>query len=248
MRALTAGLRVSVLVAAKVTLRVGRPGRLEVRQRVGVGLDAGRAAGAVGRRGEPRPGRGARTPPSSSGRLAPPKRAWSAARIALRASTIDGLVGIEQERVEQQLDPAPVARALGHRHCARRRSGSAAPCRIDGNWRVVLRRERLAQLEVDRDPDLAVGVDLRAGQVVADVAEVQRVDLRVDARRRERAGEGEVRRVVADAAQLVAGHVGAGRERVLVVGGDEAGLVEALDREQVAEASPMAPAWKPTRR
>ena len=73
------------------------------------------------------------------------------------------------------------------------------------------------------------------GHVVADVAEVQRVDLRIRARLGNAPGVREVRRVVADAAHLVARRVGAGRVGVLVAGRHEADLVELLDREQVAD-------------
>jgi hypothetical protein len=74
--------------------------------------------------------------------------------------------------------------------------------------------------------------------VVADVREVERVDLRIHAGLRERARGREVARHVADAAQLVAGGVRAGRPAVRAVGRQVAVLVELLDREEVGDRLP----------
>ena len=70
---------------------------------------------------------------------------------------------LEQERVEHDLDPAPVARALasaGVLAPSAQRLCSAAL--LDGNEASYFVDQRLAEVVVDGVPDLAVGVHLRA--------------------------------------------------------------------------------------
>ena len=158
--------------------RVGLARRLEVRQRVGVGLDAARAARCRWSATRSGRGRGARTPATarSGSRRRSAAGRPRGSRCARRPST--GRSASSRNESNSELDPAPVARALVDRDLAAPRTAPAAPVGLR-ELRVVLRRQRPAELEVDRDPDLAVGVDLGPGDVVADVAEVQRVDLRV---------------------------------------------------------------------
>src|SRR5690606_35542887 len=132
-------------------------------------------------------------------------------RVAV-VDVADRAGGHEQQRVEGELHPAPVAGALVHRPLAVR----ALPLLLGGALAVPL-EERLADAELGGRPDLAVGVHLLADQVVGDVAVVQR-------------RLGHV--VVADAALGVSGDVSAGDVRGLARGA-EPGLVQVLHREQV---------------
>ena len=102
---------------------------------------------------------------------------------------------------------------------------------VAGRERVVVRLDqRLADVVVGRRPDLAVGVHLRAPdadpclvarEVVADVRVVERA---------------HVHAVVADPRHLVAGHVRADGERVLVAERDECLRVEELGSGEVGPA------------
>src|SRR5690606_40495523 len=100
--------------------------------------------------------------------------------------------------------------------------------------RVPLQVQR-AQVVVDSTPDLAVGVHLRAGDVVPHRTEVQRADVDVPARLRELTGGREGHVVVADTADRVAGHVRADGPRVGRAG-QQTVLVEVLGRDEVRPA------------
>src|SRR3954464_3039139 len=88
-----------------------------------------------------------------------------------------------------------------------------------GRLRVVRRiaiEEEIADVELDRDPRLAVGVHLRPRRVVADVGEVEWVDVRVLPGLREAAAHRPAHVVVADALDRVPGDVRALDERALL--------------------------------
>ena len=155
--------------------------------------------------------------------FAPPKRALSAREHGVAGVEHARRALLEQERVEHQLDPAATARALlrRQRRGGRRLAVGAAQLQRLVRLRVgavVLRDQLASHVEHRGAPHLAVGVHLRAGDVVPDVAVLQRVG---------------VERVVADAGHLVAGDVGtldprvAGADRVVV-------LEEVLERHLVA--------------
>ena len=135
----------------------------------------------------------------------------------------------QQPRVEHELRPAPVPRALRDRDVAP--DARLLQPDVAGRERPVVGvDERLADVVVRRRPDLAVGVHLRplgadaglvAGEVVADVRVVERA---------------RVHRVVADARLVVAGDVRADGERVLAADRHERLRVEELGRLQVGPA------------
>ena len=73
--------------------------------------------------------------------------------------------------------------------------------------RRVAREEQVTEVDLDRDPDLAVGVHLGADVVEAEVAVVQRIRVGVLARLRELAAHRPAGEEVADAVVAVAGGV-----------------------------------------
>ena len=162
--------------------RVGLALGLEVRQRVRVGLDAARPARGVVLRRRSGRSRGGRTPPTARSGSRRRSASWSAARFALRASTIVGFVGMSRNASNSSWIQRRLPGHWSTGSVAGARTAPAAHGRSRGTGRCTSPTSARAQLEVDRDPDLAVGVDLGPGDVVADVAEVQRVDLRLDAR------------------------------------------------------------------
>ena len=167
--------------------------RREARRRIGVGVRRRVRA----RR---RPGRSPlRAKPSqSSFWFAPPKRIRSAARYASRAWSIDGSVGISSNASNTSW----TQRRLPGQVCGGSSPVGAALLQV-----LVVEREVVVVL-VDQQPArmrkfVALQISpsawtSRAGDVVAHVAEVQRVDHELLARLRNAAGHREVHPVVAD--------------------------------------------------
>ena len=98
-----------------------------------------------------------------------------------------------------------------------------------------VRQEQVAEVDLHGDPDLAVRVHLGADDVEPEVAVVQRVRVRVLARRRELAAHRLAREEVADAVVAVAGGVRALRVLVRARRDRQVQLVEGGQRVEVAE-------------
>ena len=133
-------------------------------------------------------------------------------------------------RVEVELDPAPVTGAG---------VGRLLPAEAGDVLRLAARRvpleEQVAQVDLGRDPELAVRVHLRTDVVEADVAVVQRIGVRVLPGRRELSAHRPAREEVADAVVRVARDVGALRVAVCARDRGDVALVHELERVHVAE-------------
>ncbi len=122
---------------------------------------------------------------------------------------------------------------------------------VGRSGRRIAREEQVTEVHLDRDPDLAVGVHLRADDVEAEVAVVERVGVRILARLRELAAHRPAGQEVADPVVRIAGGVRAlgvavrarrDRQVQLVEGGECVEVAERLAHRAGGVALPGADA------